>query len=654
MSMRALAGLVLLLCMSAPAPGLGQVLPPGSPAAETRAQAYQLFMLGRHLEGEGDIDAAIRAYREAADLDPDTGEVLGELASLYARRSDADEAISTATEALTRDPDNLTANRVLGLVLARRVRGGQDLAADTRRALGHLEKVRGALLPDLQVELMLARLHLGIDESDYAIGILEELLEEEPGLVDAGLLLSEAYEAAGQETDAVTMLERVLVSGRPSSRALRRLGELYGQLDRWDDAVEAFELAVAQNPRSTSIQRELATALVQAGRSEQARDVLQRVSEARPDDASVSYQLFQIYFELGDFGEAEAAAQRVLELDPNGVRGPYALAAVYARQHEYQAVVSTLEPVVEAQREAPQGRRASASEIASLLGQIGTAYQKLQDHNGAIRAYSEAVALFSTSLSYGARLAQVYLDAGRPGEAQETLDELGPLYPGNLTLVGLEARALGDSGDVDGGLELLRDALDQDQQNPVRHIALAGYFSSYDRFDEAIEVLEAAERRFPGEVSILFQLGGTLEQNQRFADAERAFRGVLDAEPGHAATLNYLGYMLADRGERLEESVGLLQRAIAIDPHNGAYLDSLGWAYFKLERLDLAEPNLRQASQQMAWNSVVQDHLGDLMFELGRYDEAIAAWQASLAGNRENIDDAVIRQKIQDARRRAR
>ena len=370
--------------------------------------------------------------------------------------------------------------------------------------------------------------------------------------------------------------------------------------------------------------------------------------------ASVFYQLFQVYFELGDFEEARAAAERVRELDPNGVRGPYAVAAVHARQHEYRDVVRTLEPVVKAQREAPPGRGASAYEIASLLGQIGTAYQQLQNYSGAIRAYSEAVALFPTSLSYGARLAQVYLDAGRPGQAKETIDELGPHHPGDLTLAGLEARALGDGGDVDGGLELLRGALEQDQQNPMRHIALAGYYSAYDRFDEAIAVLEAADRRFPWEVSILFQLGAMLEQSQRFAEAERAFRGVLNHEPSHAATLNYLGYMLADRGERLEESVGLLERAIAIDPHNGAYLDSLGWAYFKLERLDLAEPNLRQASQQMTWNSVVQDHLGDLMFELGRYDEAIAAWEASLAGDREHVEATVIEEKIQDARRRAR
>ena len=651
MFMGVLTAFVLVLGLTDPAPAFGQPASPRTGPADALAESYRLFMLGRHLEGEGEIDAAIRAYRDAADLAPDTGEILGELASLHARQNKPDEAIRAATEALERQPDNLTANRILGLVLASRVRGGQAPTEDTSKAIGHLEKARGTVLPDLQVELMLARLYLGVDESERAIGILQNLLEDEPGLVDAGLLLSEAFEAADRREDAVAMLEGVIGSGRPSSRALSRLAELYGQLDRWQEAVEAYQLAAARNPRSTGIQRELANALVQAGQGEQARGVLQRLSEVRPSDVSVLYQLSQVHLELGDFNAAEAAARRMLALEPDSIRGPYALAEVHARQHDYRAVVDTLDPAVEAQRRMPPGRRAKPYETASLLGQIGTAYQQLQDHDGAIGSYAEAVALLPTSLSYGARLVQAYLDAGRVTEAQEALDELKPHHRENVVLARLEARILGDRGDFGGGLEILRGALESDRRNPALHLALAAYHGGYARFDDAIDVLETAERRFPDSVPILFQLGAMLEQGQRYADAERVFRRVLDREPGHAATLNYLGYMLADRSDRLEESVGLLKRAIAIDPHNGAYLDSLGWAYFKLDRLDLAESNLRQASQQMVWNSVIQDHLGDLMFALGRYDEAIAAWEAALAGDREDVDAAVIEQKIQDAQR---
>ena len=82
------------------------------------------------------------------------------------------------------------------------------------------------------------------------------------------------------------------------------------------------------------------------------------------------------------------------------------------------------------------------------------------------------------------------------------------------------------------------------------------------------------------------------------------------------------------------------------------YLDSLGWAYFKLDRLDLAEPPLRAAGEQLQRNSVVQDHLGDLLVRLGRYSEAIEAWQRALDGDGEEVDSSAIEQKIDDTRRR--
>jgi len=106
---------------------------------------------------------------------------------------------------------------------------------------------------------------------------------------------------------------------------------------------------------------------------------------------------------------------------------------------------------------------------------------------------------------------------------------------------------------------------------------------------------------------------------------------------------------MADRGDRLEESVDLLLRALEIEPRNGAYLDSLGWAYFKLDRFDLAETQLQQASEQMVGNSVIQDHFGDVLSKLGRLDEAIVAWEAALEGDREEIEVSRIEGKIQEA-----
>jgi tetratricopeptide (TPR) repeat protein len=129
-------------------------------------------------------------------------------------------------------------------------------------------------------------------------------------------------------------------------------------------------------------------------------------------------------------------------------------------------------------------------------------------------------------------------------------------------------------------------------------------------------------------------------------------RGVLARDPLDANALNSLGYMFAERRQKLDEAVDLVQRALKIEPGNPSFLDSLGWAYMRQGRLELADAPLTTAAAGLPQNSVIQDHLGDLRLEQGRYAEAAAAWERALAGNGEGIDRAAIEKKLRDVRER--
>src|SRR5437870_9666163 len=93
------------------------------------------------------------------------------------------------------------------------------------------------------------------------------------------------------------------------------------------------------------------------------------------------------------------------------------------------------------------------------------------------------------------------------------------------------------------------------------------------------------------------------ERQKKYDQAEEMFRKVLSTDPDNATALNYLGYMLADRGVKLEEALNYIKKAVNLDPANGAYLDSLGWAYFRLGKYELAEDNLLKASQHIVFRS---------------------------------------------------
>jgi tetratricopeptide (TPR) repeat protein len=142
------------------------------------------------------------------------------------------------------------------------------------------------------------------------------------------------------------------------------------------------------------------------------------------------------------------------------------------------------------------------------------------------------------------------------------------------------------------------------------------------------------------------------EEQARYEDAERAFRDALLIDPKHAPSLNYLGYMLAENGRKLDEAVKLLHEAVDLDPYNGSYLDSLGWAYFKRGAYDQAKTFLLRAGDQLPRNSVIQDHVGDLLFAMSDRSGAVAAWRRALDGDGRSIERSVIEQKIEKARAR--
>ena len=169
---------------------------------------------------------------------------------------------------------------------------------------------------------------------------------------------------------------------------------------------------------------------------------------------------------------------------------------------------------------------------------------------------------------------------------------------------------------------------------------------------ERLDALAEEQTRFPADTAIPFQLGAVFEEQARYEEAERAFRDALLIDPKHAPSLNYLGYMLAERGRKLDEAVKLLHQAVDLDPYNGSYLDSLGWAYYKQGAYERARTYLLRAGDQQPRNSVIQDHVGDVLFALSDRPGAVAAWRRALDGDGRSIDRRVIEQKIEKARAR--
>jgi tetratricopeptide (TPR) repeat protein len=637
---------------------------PSAAPSSSLAEAYEQYLLGRHLgrnlDRPDDVEAAIAAYKRAAVLDPGTAEIPAELAALYMRQNRVSEAIAAAEQALEIASGNAEAHLVLGTIYAaladndtRGGRGHSTAEADENaaKAIDHLERsLLGSVgEPDSNVLANLARLYVRTRAYDKAIPVLRDLVDRERGWQDGITLLAEAYSAAGKNAEAIAWLEQ---AAPDNPRLYGMLGDFYDRERRWKESAGAYAIAVESAPRNADLKMRYASALLNSGGREnvdKARGVLNEVVASRPTEQRAYYLLSQADRRAGDFKAAESNARRVIALNGRSPWGYYALAEVLQDRQQYQAVVDTLAPVVGDLR----GRSANdTSGLSLLLPHLGFAYEQLGQYDQAITAFDEAHRLAPDDALVTGYLIQANLSAKKYAAALELAQASRARYPDDLRLARLHAQALRQGGQTDRAIAVMREVVDKQSDRPLAYVVMAQVYADANRVADAVKVLEEAQVKFPAENTIAFELGAILDKQKRFSDAEAAFRQVLERDPKHAPALNYLGYMLAERGERLDESVSYLKRALDIDPENGSYLDSLGWAYYKENKLDLAADNLKRAAEQLRTNSVIQDHYGDVLFKLGRYDEAVDAWMRALAGDGDSIDRSGIDKKIKSAQQK--
>lgn len=582
--------------------------------------AYYDFLVGRHLDSNGDLEGALAALLRAAKQDPSSAEIQAELAGLYIRLNRTSDALKAGEQALKNDSNNITANRVMGSIYASMVQaakpGTGGVRENAERAVQFLEKSDPT--STVSVQLLLGRMYVRSQAWDKAIALLTRLLDEEPGYGDAITLLVQAYEGAGRGSEAIKLLEDNPTS---SAQLSIMLAELYEGEERWADAAAAYGRASERRPRDIELKVRWATALLSVGDTpavDKARTVLKEVAAANPSHVRGLYLLVQAERTLGNSAGAEATARKLISANPNSVWGQYALSLVFADRRDYRNVIATLEPLVtgwKTRKDNGQGLN-----VVRLHEQLGLAYQGLKQYDKAIEQFAQA----------------------------------REIAPTDIRVARLEALALRENGQMDRGVALLEGALKQDEKQPAAYIALAELYIESGRLPQALAVLDRAAARLPGDTAVAYGVGNLLEGQKHYVEAERVFKRLLATNPNHVQALNSLGYMLAERGERLQESLEYIKRALEIEPDNPAIIDSLGWAYFKLNQLDLAETHLRKAAAGLMTNSVIQDHLGDTLFKLGNFDEAAHAWERALAGDGDSIERAAIERKIKSAREKTK
>jgi tetratricopeptide (TPR) repeat protein len=608
------------------------------------SQAYYHYVLARRYKelagmyNRGEyVQRAISEYQEAMKADPESLFLRVELADLYWRVGRLADAVHEAEAVLEINPDQEDAHRLLAHIYWRNLgeaRGDVAAQESLKKAIEHFEALARLDPAETDTFLVLGRLYRLSNQPEKAEEAFKKVLNGEPDSKNAAAQLAQLYFDQGDYEQAIELLNKIDEEDMDAP-LLGMLALAYTQTSQFDKAVSVYEKALTRDPDNQEVRRSYAEALMGGGRLAAARTELEKILKADPDDGPAHLRLAQLDQQEGRFEDARKNLDRAQTLMPEKLEVPYQRALLEDTLGNHEQSVEILQGLLKkTERETGHYTASEASNRAVFLERLGQVYRTEQKFDQALEVFKRIRELGEQQAPRAEGLIVETLRLDRqPEKAREAADAAVAKYPKDRSLRVLRATLLGEAGEVDEAVQQLQDLLNKTPSDREINLAIAQVYLQAKRFPEA----EAAARGAlalgtdPGDQEyVYFSLGSIYERQKKYDLAEQEFRKVLASNPLNAAAANYLGYMLADRGVHLDESVKYIQKALELDPSNGAYMDSLGWAYFKMNRYDLAEPHLERAARLISDDPTIQEHLGHLYKQMGKKVLAREAWERAL------------------------
>lgn len=638
------AGLAVLL-IGAPlaiAEPLAQQAAGGAKATadSTSGTAYYYFTLGHLQELQYEsmnksqfADDSIASYKKALELDPDSAVIIERLAEIHAKSGHMREATEEAQAALKIEPDNVDAHRLLARIYVRalgEMSAGEVPQANITQAIEQFQAILKIQPDDTYSALWLARLYRFENHHSDAEKVLRQVLQQDSDNGAALEQLSQLLVDEGRSREAIDLLAQASTDS-PSPDIFDLLGGAYSQAKDYPKAEEAYRKAVALDPDDAGHRHGLAEALMEQDKYAGALEQYKKLVELEPGTSENHLRLAQLYRRLGQFDQAQSSLERAKQLAPGSLEIVFNQALLDEDQGHYDDAVKLLTDAIAGIKSG--GGNSSA--MAILYEQLGRAYRGARNYTAALEAYGEMGKLGADSQK---RAEALTIDTYRENhnidqaiaEAKKALDA----DPKDPALTVTLAMLYGEKTETTAATQLLRGLLQGNDSDQEIYIDIAQVQERGRKYAEAEQSAQKAEQMAHGDSgkeTAWFLLGSIYERQKRFDQAEQQFRRVLEVNPDNAPVLNYYGYMLADRGIRLDEAGSLIERALKQEPNNGAYLDSLGWAYYKQNKLPEAEENLRKAIDRQGNDPTILSHLGDVYLKLGQNERAAETFELALS-----------------------
>lgn len=430
-----------------------------------------------------------------------------------------------------------------------------------------------------------------------------------------------------------------------------------------DAALLHLRAASASDPSNLPLALKVASDHLARKDYQLARTVLTRTVAHHPRSAEVRLLLGMAHQLNSESKLAEREYRAAVKLDPAATEPRIRLAALYVAEERIGKALGVVDPAMEQ----PRFRQAMLDfciTMGRLLLLSGQPEQAVVFWERAVRADPDRLEIRSL-------LARAQAAAGNRRAAISGLLELAGRVPGDNQVALLLGELHEDEGDLEAAARQYERVVKASPDDPVAVMRLAGAILK-ERPGEALKLVEESARKHPDNMETLTYLGLLYSRAERFDDAvgcfakveaqalkgaagakslqphfyfwygsaceragrleegERLLTTCLELAPDSAQALNYLAYMWAEKGVNLDKALEYATRAVKLVPDEGAYLDTMGWVYYKRGEHSKALDYLRKAIKAMPDDPVIVDHLGDVFHALGRERQARRYWQKAL------------------------
>jgi len=602
-------------------------------AQETTDDPYE-FILAKLAADDGRFDEALSRIDKIVAKNPQNAVILYERALILIDASKVDAAEAELRKVVALQPNFYDAERVLGRVLLDRA--GTD-RAKVDEALVHLQNAFRIYPDDLGTGMAISQIYLASGRPAEAEKVLASMLERAPDQRGLNYSYAQVLTKLGRGAESLKYLERAVEVDPTFGLAIQQLVEIYQSTNQWQKAAEVLQPLINDDPTNLDFQRQQAFFYLRAGMAEKARARFVELLAVDPKDTRTQYYLAESLSDLERYDEADRIYRQLLEKTPDDpdVLASFGLAQVGRKK--YDEAAKTFRTLLSLP---------DAGEGVQTLAKTQLAFIDLQKGNYQ-QAVDAAKPLFVFHDKVNPQAINIALDAmkrqKRYSDAVAMMQPLVDKYASDPFVNARYIEMLARAGDKDRA----RVAASTQSKFGVRNtISAAEAYVQADQYDQAIGVVRDALRAKPDDVDLQFELGAALERSGDKASAEATFLAILDKHPENAGTMNYLGYMWAEQGVHLDRAAEMLNKAVTLEPGNGAYLDSLGWAYFRQGKLDLAEKYLNNAAQILPRDATVHEHLGDVLAKRGDTTRALSLYRVALTLDPESKDEAKLRSKI--------